>query len=146
MYSNKNFKMAVLPWIFIVFSLGIVPIASACKSNPDPPRPAKTNKCPDGYYTFTNGKPPCTDGKRYYVILKEFPLALLIQVSIKLGNYFCYFNFQLVIVIQKGPMVLHVMILVNAIVNQMSEVTKNVLRVFLVFGIFLIVNVSNTMY
>ena len=135
--------MAVLPWIFIVFSLGIVPIASACKSNPDPPRPAKTNECPDGYYTW-GGETPCTRGKRYYVILQEFTLALLIQVSIKLGNYFCYFNFQLVIVIQKGPMVLHVMIVVNAIVNQMSQM-KNVLRALLVFGIFLIVNVSNTM-
>ena len=60
MYSDKNFKMAVLPWICIVFSLGIDPIASACRSNPDPARPAKTNKCANGYYTWET---TCDGGK-----------------------------------------------------------------------------------
>ena len=44
---------------------------------------------------------------------------LLTQFVKKLGHLYCYFNFQIVIVIPKGQIVLHVMIMVYAVVKLM---------------------------
>ena len=56
---------------------------------------------------------------------------------------FFYFNFQPVIVIHKGQVVIHAMIVVYANVMIMLPVT-NVMHVLLVFLNFLHVQVSNT--
>ena len=68
---------------------------------------------------------------------------ILMQVYKNLGLMF-FFHFQPVIVIHKGQVVLHVMIVVYAVVTLISSMT-NVMHVLLVIQTFLHVQVSNTM-